>query len=86
MKNGREVKIGKKYEYMTLDRKRILIVHNVTEEDVGIYECVLAEDKISLQLALRGRFIKITATKISQKNYNSIKLTGCSICNKYLLC
>lgn len=68
MKNGREVKIGKKYEYMTLDRKRILIVHNVTEEDVGIYECVLAEDKISLQLALRGRLIKITATKISQTN------------------
>lgn len=65
MKNGREVKIGKKYEYMTLDRKRILIVHNVTEEDVGIYECVLAEDKISLQLALRGRLKKITATKIS---------------------
>lgn len=86
MKNGREVKIGKKYEYMTLDRKRILIVHNVTEEDVGIYECVLAEDKISLQLALRGRLIKITATKISQTNDNSIKLTGCSICNKYLLC
>lgn len=86
MKNGREVKIGKKYEYMTIDRKRILIVHNVTEEDVGIYECVLAEDKISLQLALRGRLIKITATKISQTNDNSIKLTGCSICNKYLLC
>lgn len=58
MKNGREVKIGKKYEYLTLDRKRILIVHNVTEEDVGLYECVLAEDKISLQLALRGRLKK----------------------------
>lgn len=65
MKNGREVKIGKKYEYMTLDRKRILIVHNVTEEDIGIYECVLAEDKISLQLALKGRLIKITATERS---------------------
>lgn len=54
MRNGREVKIGKKYEYVTIDRKRILVVHNVTEEDVGIYECVLSEDRISRQLALRG--------------------------------
>lgn len=54
MRNGREVKIGKKYEYVSIDRKRILVVHNVTEEDVGIYECVLSEDRISLQLALRG--------------------------------
>ncbi|XP_062259632.1 obscurin isoform X2 [Platichthys flesus] len=53
MKNGREVKMGKKYEYVTIDRKRILTVHNVTEEDVGIYECVLAEDKMSLQLSLK---------------------------------
>ncbi|XP_042353421.1 obscurin [Plectropomus leopardus] len=53
MRNGREVKIGKKYEYMIIDRKRILMVHNVTEEDVGIYECVLADDKMSLQLSLK---------------------------------
>ncbi|XP_047188264.1 obscurin isoform X21 [Scophthalmus maximus] len=53
MKNGREVKMGKKYEYAIIDRKRILMVHNVTEEDVGIYECVLAEDKMSLQLSLK---------------------------------
>ncbi|CAB1448560.1 unnamed protein product, partial [Pleuronectes platessa] len=53
MKNGREVKMGKKYEYVIIDRKRILMVHNVTEEDVGIYECVLAEDKMSLQLSLK---------------------------------
>ncbi|XP_040910985.1 obscurin isoform X6 [Toxotes jaculatrix] len=53
MKNGREVKMGKKYEYVITDRKRILIVHNVTEEDVGIYECVLADDRMSLQLALK---------------------------------
>lgn len=62
MRNGREVKIGKKYEYVTIDRKRILAVHNVTEEDVGIYECALSEDKVSLQLALRGVWlIKTTA-------------------------
>lgn len=49
--------MGKKYECVTIDRKRILTVHNVTEEDVGIYECALAEDKITLQLALKGIFI-----------------------------
>ncbi|XP_075954719.1 obscurin [Anarhichas minor] len=53
MKNGREVKMGKKYEYMIIGRKRILMVHNVTEEDVGIYECVLADDRMPLQLALK---------------------------------
>lgn len=54
MKNGREVKMGKKYEYVTIDRKRILMVHNVTEEDVGIYECALDDDRMSLQLTLKG--------------------------------
>ncbi|XP_068593691.1 obscurin isoform X3 [Cebidichthys violaceus] len=53
MRNGREVKMGKKYEYMIIDRKRILMVHNVTEEDVGIYECVLSDDRMALQLALK---------------------------------
>lgn len=57
MKNGREVKMGKKYEYVTTDRKRILMVHNVTEEDVGIYECVLADDRLSLQLTLKGTLV-----------------------------
>lgn len=54
MRNGREVKMGKKYEYMTVDRKRILVVHNVTEEDTGAYECVLADDRVSLKLSLKG--------------------------------
>ncbi|XP_042163597.1 obscurin-like isoform X6 [Oncorhynchus tshawytscha] len=53
MKNGRELKVGKKYECMCTDRKRILMVHNVTEEDTGIYECVLNEDRMSLQLSLK---------------------------------
>ncbi|KAI3374875.1 hypothetical protein L3Q82_021410 [Scortum barcoo] len=53
MRNGREVKMGKKYEYVIVDRKRILMVHNVTEEDVGIYECVLGEDRMSLRLTLK---------------------------------
>lgn len=64
MKNGREVKMGKKYEYAIIDRKRILMVHNVTEEDVGIYECVLAEDKMSLQLSLKGIRIKMIGTSM----------------------
>uniref|UniRef100_A0A3B5M9I4 Obscurin, cytoskeletal calmodulin and titin-interacting RhoGEF b n=1 Tax=Xiphophorus couchianus TaxID=32473 RepID=A0A3B5M9I4_9TELE len=53
MKNGREVKMGKKYESIIRDRKRILMVHNVTEEDVGLYECVLSEDRMSIQLTLK---------------------------------
>ncbi|XP_017281470.1 obscurin isoform X20 [Kryptolebias marmoratus] len=53
MKNGRELKMGKKYEYVLQDRKRILMVHNVTEEDVGIYECSLADDRMAIQLALK---------------------------------
>lgn len=59
MRNGREVKVGKKYEYMSDDRKRILVVHNVTEEDVGLYECVLADDRMSVQLALKGTILLI---------------------------
>ncbi|XP_061695247.1 obscurin isoform X3 [Syngnathoides biaculeatus] len=53
MKNGREVKMGKKYEYVNMDRRRILMVHNVTEEDVGVYECVCADDRMSMQLTLK---------------------------------
>lgn len=65
IRNGRELKMGKKYEYVATDSKRILMVHNVTEEDVGIYECVLADDRMSLQLTLRGTLIKIIATTYS---------------------
>ncbi|XP_023820736.1 obscurin isoform X4 [Oryzias latipes] len=53
MKNGREVKVGKKYEYVVMDRKRTLVVHNVTEEDVGIYECVLGNEKLPIKLNLK---------------------------------
>lgn len=59
MKNGKELKMGKKYEYVITDRKRILMVHNVTEEDVGIYECVLADDRMSVQLALKGTLTQV---------------------------
>ncbi|KAM8849467.1 obscurin isoform 3-T3 [Spinachia spinachia] len=53
MRNEREVKVGKKYECAINERRRILTVHNVTEEDVGTYECVLAEDRMPLRLALK---------------------------------
>ena len=75
MRNGREVKTGKKYEYMIVDRKRILMVHNVTEEDVGIYECALADDKISLQLSLKGTHIKevkLSTLTLSQSKVNNL--------------
>ncbi|KAK9953041.1 hypothetical protein ABG768_017067 [Culter alburnus] len=53
MKNGKELRMGKKYEATSVERKRILTVHNVDHEDVGIYECVCDGDKISVQLALK---------------------------------
>lgn len=71
--------MGKKYEYVIIDRKRILLVHNVTEEDVGIYECVLGDDRMSLQLTLKGMFIKSIATKYSftVQLYRRTKSTVC---------
>ncbi|XP_029109266.1 obscurin [Scleropages formosus] len=59
-RNGQELQLGKKYESVCVDRKRILIVHGVTEEDVGIYECGCDGDKMSFQLSLKvepGRFV-----------------------------
>lgn len=69
MRNGREVKEGKKYEYVTTDRKRILVVHNVTEEDVGIFECVLADDIMSLQLSLKGMIIITKRNTVLHYNF-----------------
>ncbi|XP_056306279.1 obscurin isoform X21 [Danio aesculapii] len=53
MKNGKELRMGKKYEATSVDRKRILTIHNVDQEDVGIYECICDGDKMSVQLALK---------------------------------
>ncbi|XP_051738415.1 obscurin-like isoform X36 [Ctenopharyngodon idella] len=53
MKNGKELRMGKKYEATSVERKRILTIHNVDHEDVGIYECTCDGDKMSLQLALK---------------------------------
>ncbi|XP_051543318.1 obscurin-like [Myxocyprinus asiaticus] len=53
MKNGKELRMGRKYEATSVERKRILTVHNVTHEDMGIYECMCDGDKMSVQLALK---------------------------------
>ncbi|XP_016380464.1 obscurin-like [Sinocyclocheilus rhinocerous] len=58
MKNGKELRMGKKYEATSVERKRILTVHNVDREDVGIYECMCDGDKMSVQLALKEEPVK----------------------------
>lgn len=68
--------MGKKYEYTVTGRKRILMVHNVTEEDVGVYECVLADDRMSLQLSLKGTLIKIIAI-VLQFNFTTEQSQQC---------
>uniref|UniRef100_W5KAC1 Obscurin, cytoskeletal calmodulin and titin-interacting RhoGEF n=1 Tax=Astyanax mexicanus TaxID=7994 RepID=W5KAC1_ASTMX len=52
MRNGKELRIGKKYESSSVDRKRTLTIHNVTQEDTGVYECVCDGDRISIRLAI----------------------------------
>ncbi|XP_061109725.1 obscurin isoform X44 [Conger conger] len=54
MKAGRELKLGKKYESVCSDCTRLLMVHNMTQEDVGTYECVCDGDRMSIQLALKA--------------------------------
>ncbi|TRY90214.1 hypothetical protein DNTS_005822 [Danionella cerebrum] len=51
--NVQELRMGKKYEVTSVDRKRTLTVHNVDQEDVGVYECTCDGDKMSVQLALK---------------------------------
>ncbi|XP_049336778.1 obscurin isoform X48 [Astyanax mexicanus] len=60
MRNGKELRIGKKYESSSVDRKRTLTIHNVTQEDTGVYECVCDGDRISIRLAVQeeaGKFV-----------------------------
>ncbi|XP_058878961.1 obscurin-like isoform X15 [Acipenser ruthenus] len=73
MKDGKELKIGKKYESIIVEQKRILKVHNVTEEDVGFYECVCDGDKMALQLALKAEAPKIT---IKDKFGSAVKVVS----------
>ncbi|XP_046703831.1 obscurin [Silurus meridionalis] len=58
MKNGKELRMGKKYEASNVGCKRTLTIHNVTHEDAGIYECVCDGDKMSIQLAIKEEAAK----------------------------
>ncbi|XP_053094487.1 obscurin isoform X5 [Pangasianodon hypophthalmus] len=58
MKNGKELRMGKKYEASSVGCKRTLTIHNVTHEDAGIYECVCDGDKMSIQLAIKEEAAK----------------------------
>ncbi|XP_039609186.1 obscurin isoform X1 [Polypterus senegalus] len=60
MKDSKELKIGKKYETENVKQRRILMIHNVTEEDTGIYECVCNGDRMVFQLSLKAEMPKIT--------------------------
>ncbi|KAK3571997.1 hypothetical protein QTP86_021336 [Hemibagrus guttatus] len=58
MKNGNELRMGKKYEASSVGCKRTLTIHNVTHEDAGIYECVCDGDMSSIQLAVKEEAAK----------------------------
>ncbi|XP_059391295.1 obscurin-like [Carassius carassius] len=71
MKNGKELRMGKKYEATSVERKRILTVHNVDREDVGIYECMCDGDKMSVQLALKEEPAKFLNKPRAQPQENA---------------
>ncbi|XP_029444171.1 obscurin isoform X11 [Rhinatrema bivittatum] len=53
IKDGKELKASQKYEFQSMERKRILKVREVTSEDSGIYECICEGDKIVYQLSVK---------------------------------
>ncbi|KAL7886884.1 hypothetical protein AOLI_G00046050 [Acnodon oligacanthus] len=53
MRNGKELRMGKKYEALSVDCRRTLTIHNVTDDDAGIYECVCDGDRMSIHLAVK---------------------------------
>ncbi|KAI4893348.1 hypothetical protein NFI96_024137 [Prochilodus magdalenae] len=53
MRNGKEVRPGKKYEFSSVEHRRTLTIHNVTNEDAGIYDCVCDGDRMSILLAVK---------------------------------
>ncbi|XP_026114231.1 obscurin isoform X18 [Carassius auratus] len=71
LKNGKELRMGKKYESTSVERKRILTVHNVDREDVGIYECMCEGDKMSVQLALKEEPAKFLNKPRAQPQENA---------------
>uniref|UniRef100_UPI00398E7BDC obscurin-like isoform X29 n=1 Tax=Pristiophorus japonicus TaxID=55135 RepID=UPI00398E7BDC len=65
-KDSKEIKSSKKYEFQSLDQRRILKVNTVTLEDAGIYECVCDGNKMSFQLYVKetSRFLKEKVERI----------------------
>ncbi|XP_041965151.1 obscurin isoform X14 [Alosa sapidissima] len=60
MKEGKEIKTAKKYECLSTDLMRVLVIHKITHEDTGIYECICDGDRMFFQVALKdepGRFV-----------------------------
>ncbi|XP_048102100.1 obscurin isoform X11 [Alosa alosa] len=60
MKEGKEIKAAKKYECLSTDLMRVLVIHKITHEDTGIYECICDGDRMFFQVALKdepGRFV-----------------------------
>uniref|UniRef100_A0AAR2J6N9 Obscurin, cytoskeletal calmodulin and titin-interacting RhoGEF b n=1 Tax=Pygocentrus nattereri TaxID=42514 RepID=A0AAR2J6N9_PYGNA len=65
MRNGKELRMGKKYEALSVDCRRTLTIHNVTDDDAGIYECVCDGDRMSIHLAVKGNL----STFINKDSY-----------------
>lgn len=54
MKDGKEIRTGTKYECVSTEKMRLLVIHKMTYEDTGIYECVCDGDRIFIQVVLKG--------------------------------
>ncbi|KAL2098327.1 hypothetical protein ACEWY4_007534 [Coilia grayii] len=60
MKDGKEIRTGKKYDCLSTDQMRVLVIHKITYEDNGIYECVCDGDRMFIQVVLKdkpGKFV-----------------------------
>ncbi|XP_063074257.1 obscurin isoform X4 [Engraulis encrasicolus] len=57
MKDGKEIRTGTKYECVSTEKMRLLVIHKMTYEDTGIYECVCDGDRIFIQVVLKGKFV-----------------------------
>lgn len=54
LKDGRELAPGPKYEVQTSDKRRLLLVRDVTRDDAGLYECVSHGIRLAYQLSVQG--------------------------------
>uniref|UniRef100_A0A8C5LEG3 Obscurin n=1 Tax=Jaculus jaculus TaxID=51337 RepID=A0A8C5LEG3_JACJA len=54
LKDGRELPPGPKYEVQTSAGQRALLVHDVVQDDAGLYECISRGRRIAYQLLVQG--------------------------------